>query len=137
MVQRETQALLAEIDSAPLYPRRAVPAIRPFDLPPLGRSETAHMRDTQEAFDRAFPPVRTGTSDVLIISWAEIERQFLDLSAPWDLQESAFQIRQARQMAALESAEKTMRWLFVLSHGRPGIDTPEPIWGTGDSLPMP
>ena len=119
------------------YARRPRPPIQPVFLPQLRSSDLLMMEDLQQAFDRAFPPIRSDEADVLVLRWAAIERQYLDLAAPWDLQNAAFEIRRARQMASLESPEKTIRQLFALSQDRPGFDADEPIWGKGESLPMP
>jgi len=123
-------------DDLEFYPRRTAMPVLP-DLPPPSLSELRQLQAHQAAFDKAFPPLRTRDSDVLILSWDEIERQFVDLAAPWDQENAAYQIRQARQMSAWETPEKTMRWLFVLSHASPGVDAAEPPHGTGDRLPMP
>lgn len=119
------------------YPRRTRPPIRPLDVPPLRGPQVRQMTEEQQIFEAAFPPIRASDSDTLVLNWDEIERQYLDLVAPWDLQNAAFRIREARRMAALESPEKTLRWLLVLAQSCPGLDAEEPPSGTGKYLPMP
>lgn len=118
---------------------------RPVQKVPIQRSapssitpgQLAVLNRLQPLFDARFPPIRSQDQDILIISWAEIERQFLDLCAPWDQQNPYFSIQRARINAAFESPEKTLRTLFVLNSIRTNLDTPEPRWGTGESYPMP
>ncbi|CAL1690938.1 hypothetical protein MMB232_01072 [Brevundimonas subvibrioides] len=119
------------------YPRRSRPTIRPLDVPPLRAPQVRQITEEQKVFEEAFPPIRSSTSDILVLNWDEIERQYLDLVAPWDLDNAVFRIREARRMAALESPEKTFRWLLVLAQSCPGLDAEEPSSGTGKYLPMP
>lgn len=119
------------------YPRRSRPPIRPIDVPPLRGPQVRQMTEEQQIFEAAFPPISATKGDVLALNWDEIERQYLDLVAPWDLQNATFRIREARRMAALESPEKTIRWLFVLAQSSPNLDAREPRSGTGKFLPMP
>lgn len=138
MATTQIDTFSIRLDTPDFYPRRRrVPPNPSIDLPPLRTSQLRQMEVQQTAFDKAFPPLRTPGNHVLILNWEEIERQFLDLSPPWDQQNAAYLIRQARQMAAWETPEKTMRWLFVLSHASPGPDAIEPPCGTGDCIPMP
>lgn len=119
------------------YPRRSRPTIRLLDVPPLRAPQVRQITEEQKIFEEAFPPIRASESDILVLNWDEIERQYLDLTAPWDLQNAAFRIREARRMAALESPEKSFRWLLVLAQSCPGLDAEEPSSGTGKYLPMP
>lgn len=119
------------------YPRRSRPTIQPFELPPVRTKTIEEMALNQTAFDRAFPPITTTNSDLLILNWDEIERQYLDLVAHWEVQNAAFQIREARRMASMESPEKTIRCLMVLAHSCPGLDDEKPPCGTGKYIPMP
>lgn len=123
--------------SPAIYQLRERAPTEPVDYLPITAGTRRTMTRLQKAFDQRFPPIKSSDQDVLILNWAEIERQFLDLCAPWDQQAPLCDIRRARQLAALESPEKTIRWLMVLSHTRTNIDTPEPRWGTGESYPMP
>ncbi len=120
-----------------IYPERRRAAVQPFEVEPLSPEERVRIQALREAFEERFPPLPLDRNDVLIISWAEIERQFLDLCAPWDQQEPCYEIRKAAQISRLESPEQTIRWLFTLSRAATDIDTPEPRWGSGDSIPMP
>lgn len=120
-----------------IYPTRKKAEVIPFDLAPLAPAEIKQIEAHQAVFEERFPPLPLDRNDVLIVSWAEIERQFLDLCAPWDQQDPCYQIRKAAQISRHESPERTIRWLLALSHARTDIDTPEPRWGSGDSIPMP
>lgn len=120
-----------------LYPERARAVVTPFDVEPLRREEIARIRTLREAFEARFPPLPLSRDDVLVVSWAEIERQFLDLCAPWDQQDPCYEIRKAAQMSRHESPEQSIRWLFALARAASDLDTPEPVWGTGETLPMP
>ncbi len=120
-----------------IYPERPRAPVTPFDVEPLSPSDVQHIRALKQAFETRFPPLPLDRSDVLILSWAEIERQFLDLCAPWDQQEPCYEIRKAAQISRHESPEQTIRWLFTLARAATDIDTPEPVWGSGDSIPMP
>ena len=135
-----THALQIE-DQTPQTPEIYQPRERastgPVEYLPITPGTRRRMARLQKAFDQRFPPIKSTDPDILILNWAEIERQFLDLCAPWDQQAPLCDISRARQLAALESPEKTIRWLMVLSHTRTNIDTPEPKWGTGESYPMP
>lgn len=126
-----------ELPSPQPYREIKRPPFEQVPLPPITSRQRAHLIETQAHFDARFPPLRHADDDVLILSWAEIHRQFLDLSAAWDQQEPDFLIRRARQHSIYESPEKTLRWLFVLSHYRTSVDTPRPRLGTGARLPMP
>lgn len=95
-------------------------------LPPLSPDQKRSLLAEQAAFDRQFPPLRYRDDDILIISWSEIRRQFLDLCAPWDQVDPAVMIQVAQQTSAYESAEKTIRTLFVMNHMRTSIDSPRP-----------
>lgn len=97
-----------------------------YRLPPLTPEQVQGLIHEQRDFERRFPPLRHRNDDILIVSWSEIERQFLDLCAPWDRSDQAIMIRVAQQTSAHESAEKTLRALFVLNHMRTSIDTPMP-----------
>ncbi|MES2862144.1 MAG: hypothetical protein V4701_11765 [Pseudomonadota bacterium] len=121
----------------PIYPKRTKAPIASFELEPLGQEERGHIQALRQAFEERFPPLPLDRNDVLIISWEEIERQFLDLCAPWDQQGPAYEIRKAAQISRHETPEQTIRWLFTLSRAATDIDTPEPRWGSGDSIPMP
>lgn len=101
-------------------------AIQPIPLPPLTPDQKASLLAEQAAFDRRFPPLRHRGDDILIVSWSEIQRQFLDLCAPWDQVDPAIMIQVAQQTSAYESAEKTLRALFVMNHMRTSIDSPKP-----------
>ena len=104
-------------------------AARPFQpmpLPPLTPEQRASLIAEQAAFDRRFPPLRHRGDDILIVSWSEIQRQFLDLCAPWDQVDPAIMIQVAQQTSTYESAEKTLRALFVMNHMRTSIDSPKP-----------
>lgn len=98
----------------------------PIGLPPLTPEQRTSLLSEQSEFDRRFPPMRHRGDDILIVSWAEIQRQFLDLCAPWDRSDPAVMIRVAQQNSAYESPEKTLRALFVMNHMRSSIDTPKP-----------
>lgn len=98
----------------------------PIHLPPLTPEQKLSLMAEQSEFDRRFRPLRHREDDILIVSWAEIQRQFLDLCAPWDRSDPAVMIRVAQQNSAYESAEKTLRALFVMNHMRSSIDTPRP-----------
>lgn len=126
-------------DLAPpdIYPERPRAPVAPFEVEPLAGDEILRIKALRQAFEDRFPPLPLDRSDVLILSWAEIERQFLDLCAPWDQQEPCYEIRRAAQISRHESAEQTIRWLFTLARAATDIDTPEPRWGSGDSIPMP
>ncbi|WGM32208.1 hypothetical protein [Brevundimonas sp. NIBR11] len=126
-------------DGAPenSYPERPRAAVAPFEVEPLAPTEVERIKALRAAFEQRFPPLPLDRSDVLIVSWAEIERQFLDLCAPWDQQEPCYEIRKAAQISRHETPEQTIRWLFTLSRAATDIDTPEPRWGSGDSIPMP
>ena len=120
-----------------LYPERARAPITPFDLETLTPDDIRRVQDLRQAFEERFTPLPLNRDDVLIISWAEIERQFLDLCAPWDQQAPCYEIRKARQIARHETPEQTIRWLFTLARAATDIDTPEPAWGSGETIPMP
>lgn len=120
-----------------IYPERARAPVPPFEVEPLAQDEILRISALREAFESRFPAMPLDRNDLLIISWAEIERQFLDLCAPWDQQEPAYAIRKAAQISRHESPEQTIRWLFTLARAATDIDTPEPAWGSGDSIPMP
>jgi len=137
MVSPKTTHPSTDMSLPDVYPRRTRPAIRPLDVPPLRGPQVRQLTEAQRAFEAAFPPIRASDSDSLVLNWDEIERQYLDLVAPWDLQNAMFRIREARRMAALESPEKTFRWLLVLAQSCPGLDAEEPPSGTGKYLPMP
>ncbi len=98
----------------------------PMRLPPLTPEQRHSLLAEQSDFDRRFPPLRNRGDDILIISWAEIQRQYLDLCAPWDQSDPAIMIQVAQQTSSFESAEKTLRALFVMNHMRSSIDTPRP-----------
>lgn len=98
----------------------------PIHLPPLTPEQVQTFNCEQREFDRRFPPLRSRDDDILIVSWAEIRRQFLDLCAPWDRSDQALIIQVAQQTSAHESSEKTLRGLFVLNSIRTSIDTPMP-----------
>lgn len=119
------------------FPERPRAPVMSFELEPLAADEIARMSALKQVFQERFPPLPVDRNDVLILSWAEIERQFLDLCAPWDQQVPAYEIRKAAQLARHESPEQTIRWLFTLARAATDIDTPEPNWGSGDSIPMP
>lgn len=134
--KQQSNALYYEHEFAP-YPQRPKATFVRYPLEPANPDHVSALQTLQVQFDAAFPPIKTDSQNMLIISWAEIERQFLDLCAPWD-QQSAYQLLQsARRDAPHESTEKTLRQLFVLNNIRTNVDTPEPDWGTGDDLPMP
>ncbi len=120
-----------------IYPERRRAPVTSFELEPLAAAELARIQALKSAFAERFPPLPLDRNDVLILSWAEIERQFLDLCAPWDQQGPCYEIRKAAQISRHESPEQTIRWLFTLSRAATDIDTPEPRWGSGDSIPMP
>lgn len=115
-------------ESAPGAPidRSIISSPQSIQLPALTPEQRLSLLAEQAEFDRRFPPTRHRDDDILIISWSEIQRQFLDLCAPWDRAEQAVMIRVAQQNSAYESAEKTLRALFVLNHMRTSIDTPRP-----------
>ncbi len=119
------------------YPDRPRAAVTPFDLEPLSPAERRRMQAMRQAFEDRFPPLPLDRNDVLIVSWAEIERQFLDMCAPWDQQDPCYEIRRAAQISRHETPEQTIRWLFTLARAATDIDTPEPRWGSGNSFPMP
>lgn len=119
------------------YVRRTTSTFIPIPQSPIGRRQLEALKSLQSKFDAAFPPMKADDQEILIVSWDEIERQFLDLCAPWDRRQSQYLIRQAQQIAQHESPEKTLRTLFVLNQIRTSIDTPEPRWGTGENFPMP
>jgi hypothetical protein len=98
----------------------------PVRLPPLTPEQIQTFNAEQREFDRRFPPLRHRDDDILIVSWSEIRRQYLDLCAPWDRSEQALIIQAAEQTSAHESSEKTLRGLFVLNSMRTSIDTPMP-----------
>jgi hypothetical protein len=104
---------------------------------PLRPHQIEAAKQDQQAFEKEFPPIRTGNPDILIINWDEIERQFLDLCAPWEQQVTLDKLRLAKQMAAWETPEKTLRWLWVLAHCSSDRDTIAPRTGTGARYPMP
>ena len=120
-----------------IYPQRTRAPVSPIELEPLTEQELAHILAMKQTFEARFPPLPLDRNDVLMISWAEIERQFLDLCAPWDQQAPAYEIRKAAQLSRYETPEQTIRWLFTLARAATDIDTPEPRWGSGDSIPMP
>lgn len=120
-----------------VYPQRPKAVVQPFEIEPLRDDEIARIRALREVFEDRFPPMLLRRNDVLIISWAEIERQFLDLCAPWDQQEPCYEIRKAAQLSRHETPEQTIRWLFALARAATDLDTPEPVWGSGETLPMP
>ena len=120
-----------------IYPQRQKAPVAPFEVEPLAADEVTRLQALKEVFETRFPPLPLDRNDVLIISWAEIERQFLDLCAPWDQQDPCYEIRKAAQLSRHESPEQTIRWLFTLARAATDIDTPEPRWGSGDSIPMP
>lgn len=120
-----------------IYPERPKAPVAPFEVEPLTAEEILRIQVLRQAFEARFPPMPLDRSDVLILSWAEIERQFLDLCAPWDQQDPCYEIRKAAQISRHETAEQTIRWLFTLARAATDIDTPEPRWGSGDSIPMP
>ena len=120
-----------------LYPDRPRAPIAAFELEALTPDEIERVQDLRRAFEARFAPLPLNRDDVLIISWAEIERQFLDLCAPWDQQAPCYEIRKARQIARHETPEQTIRWLFTLARAATDIDTPEPVWGSGETSPMP
>jgi hypothetical protein len=126
-------------DLAPenIYPERPRAPVTPFEVEPLAKDEILRIQALREAFETRFPPMPLDRNDVLVISWAEIERQFLDLCAPWDQQEPCYEIRKAAQISRHETPEQTIRWLFTLARAATDIDTPEPRWGSGESIPMP
>lgn len=95
----------------------------PLSLPPLSPARRQSLLAEQAAFDQQFPPLSRRDDDILIVGWAEIERQFLDLCAPWDRTEQALLIQAAQQSSLYESPEKTLRTLFVLNHMRSSIDS--------------
>lgn len=132
-------ASMITTDLAPdnIYPERLRAPVRSFELEPLATDEIARMGALKQVFEDRFIPLPLDRSDVLIVSWAEIERQFLDLCAPWDQQAPAYEIRKAAQLSRHESPEQTIRWLFTLARAATDIDSPEPHWGSGDSIPMP
>jgi hypothetical protein len=108
----------------------------PAILPPLTSDQKRSLIAEQAAFDRQFPPLRHRDDDILIISWSEIQRQFLDLCAPWDQADPAIMIRVAQQTSAFESAEKTIRTLFVMNHMRTSIDSQRPRrFASGNPVP--
>lgn len=115
-------------NSAPLT--RIPPSIEllttPIHLPPLTQEQVQTFNREQREFDLRFPPLQSRHDDILIVSWAEIRRQFLDLCAPWDRADQALTIEIAQQTSAYESSEKTLRGLFVLNSMRTSIDTPMP-----------
>ncbi len=98
----------------------------PIQLPPLTPEQKLSLLAEQSDFERRFSPMRHRGDDILIVSWAEIQRQYLDLCAPWDRSDPAIMIQVAQQNASFESAEKTLRTLFVMNHMRTSIDTPWP-----------
>ncbi len=98
----------------------------PTHLAPLSQAQKLSLLAEQTQFDRRFPPLRSREDDILIVSWAEIERQFVDLCAPWDRVNPAILIRVAHQTSAYESPEKTLRTLFVMNNIRTSIDSPPP-----------
>lgn len=108
-VQTETQA------------QNSIASLR---LPPLTLERRQNLLAEQIAFDRQFPTLSRRDDDILIVGWSEIERQFLDLCAPWDRADQTLLIRAAQQTSLYESAEKTLRTLFVLNHMRSSIDSP-------------
>lgn len=120
-----------------IYPERPRASVAPFELEPLTPEEVLRIRHLRQAFEARFPALPLDRSDLLILSWAEIERQFLDLCAPWDQQKPCYEIRKAAQVSRHETPEQTIRWLFTLARAATDIDTPEPRWGSGDSIPMP
>ncbi|MGV3580206.1 hypothetical protein [Brevundimonas sp.] len=120
-----------------IYPERPKAPVTPFEVEALTPEEVARIRALRQAFEARFPPMPLDRSDVLILSWAEIERQFLDLCAPWDQQDPCYEIRKAAQISRHETPEQTIRWLFTLARAATDIDTPEPRWGSGESTPMP
>lgn len=130
-------ALMTDLAPENIYPERPRAPVMSFELEPLAADEIERMAALKQAFENRFPPLPVDRNDVLILSWAEIERQFLDLCAPWDQQAPAYEIRKAAQLARHETPEQTIRWLFTLARAATDIDTPEPLWGTGDSIPMP
>ena len=67
-----------------VYPERPRTPETAFEKEPLSPDEVLRVQALRQAFEARFPPLPLDRSDVLILSWAEIERQFLDLCAPWD-----------------------------------------------------
>lgn len=120
-----------------IYPERAKAIVTPFEVEPLTPDEVAHLRVLRDTFEARFPPLPLSRTDMVVVSWAEIERQFLDLCAPWDQQEPCYEIRKAAQISRHEAPEQTVRWLFALARAASDLDTPEPVWGTGEAIPMP
>lgn len=106
--------------------RPGAPGPFSLHLPPLAPEQIQSLIHEQRDFERRFPPLRHRDDDILIVSWSEIQRQFLDLCAPWDRSDQAVMIQVAQQTSTHESAEKTLRALFVLNHMRTSIDTPMP-----------
>lgn len=128
---------LADLAPSDIYPERPKAPVTPFEVEPLAKDEILRMKALREVFEARFPPLPLDRNEVLVISWAEIERQFLDLCAPWDQHKPCYEIRKAAQISRHESPEQTIRWLFTLARAATDIDTPEPRWGSGDSIPMP
>lgn len=120
----------------PYQPRTKSEIVR-CTMEPLGGQAIRSLHQQQQEFDAAFPPIRTADQNVLIVNWSEIERQFLDLCAPWDQQNGYHLIQEVMRNAPYQSAEQTLRRLFVINNIRTNIDTPEPAWGSGETLPMP
>lgn len=119
------------------YQRRNTPNFIRYPSAPPSAERVESLKAVQPKFDAAFPPIKSANMDVLILSWEEMERQFLDLCAPWDQQTAYHLFQSVRRDAEFESPEKTARNLFVINNIRTSIDTPEPEWGTGENFPMP
>ncbi len=137
MTQQSRTSDTCETGATGPYRRRPMSKIIRYPSEPVSLEEIRNLRLHQAEFETAFPRIKAENQDILIVSWSEIERQFLDLCAPWDQQNGYNLIQEVSRNAPYQSAEMTLRRLFVINSIRTSIDTPEPKWGTGESFPMP
>lgn len=108
-----------------VLPRKLMPAL------------VLQAQEDQANFERSFPPMRSPDPDPLILTWQEIERQYLDLCAPWERSDVLFRLRETRQIAFYQTPERILRELWVIAHCASNADSPKPKLGSGARYPMP
>ena len=137
-MQSSTSMLIPAQDAVPqAYMRR--PPLPTMEILPrtLTPALILQAQQDQADFERSFPPLRSSDPDLLILTWDEVERQFLNLCATWERSDLQFRLREARQVAFHQTPERILRELWVIAHCASNADSPPPRRGTGARYPMP
>ena len=92
----------------------------------IRRRREAGWRAEAEAFAQRFPVMTQDSSEDLTATWAEIERQFLDMAMTWDRPRVREAIREIAEMSEVVSGEQIIRWLIIVSRSMTTFDGQQP-----------